>query len=466
MSKAVFPETTGNESQKPQDGGTRSASDIRNALSALFQGDFAPLRARAQDTPDMTVKVNAAVIQGYFAQVNASGQPVSFSGGNSSAVSAPSSNPRIDILYLNPSTSSLGWVTGTESASPAADWSGLPEGAIPICLVYCKTTMTKIVNYEDKDANPNDGYIYQDVRPVIGGGGGADEKVKADNNDPTPGYLDAKVDNSTIEVDASSHKIRVKDGGINGAKIASSAISQAKLKTATGEVSDTSGKQVLILPGGEYGFYPRVKGTNKSIVTFAGGNDYTSSLPSSYKPIIQSKYATFYASQRYITSSGKDHWIFLLVAKKDILDKKGNLRRKKGSLIASYQAPDHPATNNGADLTAIPHPFGSYDPEKHEIVIVDNGILYEAKKRITRKRGLLEVINEDFIIDDWQRPKFEPREIILIDEFGDLEGEEIKRMKTPQWAKIMIQPEEISLKRKIVEQLPDFILYKKMRLKR
>jgi len=68
--------------------------------------------------------------------------------------------------------------------------------------------MTKIVNYEDKDANPNEGYIYKDVRPFLNMGG-SDEKVKASSGDSTADYLDGKVDDFTIEV--ASNKLKVKD---------------------------------------------------------------------------------------------------------------------------------------------------------------------------------------------------------------------------------------------------------------
>ena len=164
MAKATFPETTGQESSKPEASGSRSSSDMRNVLSALFQGDFAPLRPRAQATPNMTVAVNPVVINSFYRQVYLGVNKVTYAGGNSSAISAPSSNSRVDLLYLN-SAGSLAWVTGTEGASPAEPT--FPTDFIPICLVYCKTTMTKIVNYEDKDANPNEGYIYLDVRPLF-----------------------------------------------------------------------------------------------------------------------------------------------------------------------------------------------------------------------------------------------------------------------------------------------------------
>lgn len=172
MAKAVFDEQTGQESNKPEDLGSQSASDMRNQLSALYQGDLAPLRARAQDVPDMTIQVNPAKVQSFFAQVNRDNQPVIYAGGNSPSISAPSGNPRIDVLYLS-SGGSLAWVTGSESSTPSADWVSLPEAAIPVATVYAKTTMTTIVNFEDKDANANEGYVYEDVRPFLSLGGGA-----------------------------------------------------------------------------------------------------------------------------------------------------------------------------------------------------------------------------------------------------------------------------------------------------
>lgn len=206
MAKCLFPETTGQESSKPVASGTRSSSDMRNAFGALFQGDLAPLRPRAQSTPDMTVAVNPALVQSFFSQVwLGTTTPLSYAGGNSGSVSAPSSNPRIDLLTID-SSGTLAWTTGSEGASPTAP--DCPAGKMPICYIYCKTTMTKIVNYEDKDANPNEGYIYKDVRPFLNMGG-TDEKVKASSGDSTADYLDGKVDDFTIEV--ASDKLKVKD---------------------------------------------------------------------------------------------------------------------------------------------------------------------------------------------------------------------------------------------------------------
>jgi len=248
-------------------------------------------------------------------------------------------------------------------------------------------------------------------------------------------------------------------------------VSQGDLNTASGE-ANTSGiigqgtfYTSFILPGGSYGFYQQIKKTvgdaQKSVGVGSGGETGTKSA--SYISYFEAyrrntsgvaRECTIYVQQRYITASGHDHWIFLLVDKitKDI--------------ISSYQAPDHPSANQGgASEIDIPHPFDSYDPEKHEIIVVDNADLAAMRQRVNRQKSLLQVINEDYLIDDTKRPKYNPREIVKIDEYGDLPGTVIKTMRTPEWAKIMIGAPDFTLKRKMVETLPNNILFKKMRSK-
>jgi len=208
MSKATFPETTGNESQKPLMDGAVVSSDMRNALSSLFQGDIAPLRTRAQSTPNMTVAVNAAVVQNFFKQVNRGKQPVSFTGGNSPSITTPTSNPRIDILYLN-NSGTLVWIAGSEAASPSANWTSLPDDGIPICTVYCRVGMTGIVNFEDSSANPTQGYIYEDVRPLITMGGGSVKEIKDNDSD-------TKIE---VEQSADEDKVRITTAGTQRALI-------------------------------------------------------------------------------------------------------------------------------------------------------------------------------------------------------------------------------------------------------
>lgn len=197
--------------------------------------------------------------------------------------------------------------------------------------------------------------------------------------------------------------------------IEDSAVSQPKLKTSSGEVSIMSASYVnLTLPGGEYGFYPQLK-------LEAGGGDSIDAIiasgfsGTSYTTIIALRTPnvsrTGYARQRYITSSGKDHWIFLLydTAKKQI--------------IAGWGAPDHPCYGQGGDETEIPHPFVDYFnkplPGNLKIILLDNDLIDELKSKRTRNRGILEIINEEYEIGFTSSPIYQPREIIEYDEFQE-----------------------------------------------
>ena len=111
----------------------------------------------------MYIAISGASIAGYYSPIYIGSTHLSFAGGASPAISAPAANPRIDLLTID-TTGTLAWTTGTEDSSPVPPT--YPAGKMPICLVYCKTTMTKVVNYEDASANPNEAYIFGDVRPL------------------------------------------------------------------------------------------------------------------------------------------------------------------------------------------------------------------------------------------------------------------------------------------------------------
>lgn len=114
----------------------------------------------------LNVAIDTTNIGSYYKNIYVLNQPLEMVAKSSPLITPPSANPRIDILTVD-SAGTLAWVTGTEASSPVAPWANLAVNKIPICLVYCKTTMAKVVDYEDKDANPNEGYLYSDVRPFI-----------------------------------------------------------------------------------------------------------------------------------------------------------------------------------------------------------------------------------------------------------------------------------------------------------
>ncbi|UCB56474.1 MAG: hypothetical protein JSV30_04500 [Candidatus Omnitrophota bacterium] len=177
----------------------------------------------------------------------------------------------------------------------------------------------------------------------------------------------------------------------------------------------------VTLPGGEYGFYPQIKTSPKT--------------------------RSAYAQQRYVQSSGKEHWTFLLY---DKLEKK---------IISAWSAPDHPCYGQGAQEDEIAHPFCEYWesslPDNLEIILLDNTKLDEIKAKVIRNKGILEIIQEEYQIDEASRPVYIPREIIEIDEWGDRRGQIIKT-----YASKGMGGNPKVLKRRMVESLPPYIKYR------
>lgn len=151
----------------------------------------------------------------------------------------------------------------------------------------------------------------------------------------------------------------VANGAITQAKIASAAVGQAQLKTASGAVSAFgSTPSLLTLPGGDYGFYPQIKVQDSSAgnsgFTIAGdmnGSVWSNSLiGTSYATRIavyntRGTNDTSFAQQRYIQASppyepyrANDAVPLFVFA---LLDK------TTGAVRATYVAADPPWANNG-----------------------------------------------------------------------------------------------------------------------
>jgi len=161
------------------------------------------------------------------------------------------------------------------------------------------------------------------------------------------------------------------------------------LKTAMSAVSSASlGNQTL--PGGEYGFYPQIKVSAGSSLFGVGGlvNNF-SYAGTSYTTNVAlgPSGGTAYAQQRYVTASGIDQWIFVMIDKitKDI--------------ISVWQAPDHPSYGNGGDTEIVPHPFLSYDNSKHLIVLLNKETCNKLEDKATKIKDIVTLINEDYRVD-------------------------------------------------------------------
>ena len=184
------------------------------------------------------------------------------------------------------------------------------------------------------------------------------------------------------------------------------------LKTGIGEVSASVATQAT-LPGGTYGFYPQVKQTGGSDANIQIGYG---ALGGTYVTLIHigaqiSGGATVYAQQRYVTSSGQDHWLFLLIDKvtKEILQ--------------AYSAADHSAYGNGGNFDKMPHPFGNYDETKYEIILVDNDTIAELKAQVTEEKSLLTLVNEFY------KPEMSKEEVYKPLHSGKYINEDNKQVK-------------------------------------
>ncbi len=121
---------------------------IATRMNDMGQGGG--LFAKAQISPNMTVQVSAGRV--YFGSL-----AVDYVGGNSPTVTAPSTNPRRDILTID-INGTLAWTIGTEAASPTSPV--YPAEKFPICEIYCRVGMTSIKNTDDSV----NGYILYDAR--------------------------------------------------------------------------------------------------------------------------------------------------------------------------------------------------------------------------------------------------------------------------------------------------------------
>jgi hypothetical protein len=182
-----------------------------------------------------------------------------------------------------------------------------------------------------------------------------------------------------------------------------SLISQAKLKTSTGSGVVSSGVSALNgLSGGEYGFYPQtmcyssagVTGQCDFTMSRIQAGDYTGLASYIYISNNSNQPASFH--QRYVTASGEIFWIFI---KRDKATKE---------TIVVWAAEDHPCFGNGNDPNLVPHPFGDYDKDKHEIVCItlDKAQYIELAQHHTKQKTMALIVREMFEIDEESKPEW------------------------------------------------------------
>lgn len=200
--------------------------------------------------------------------------------------------------------------------------------------------------------------------------------------------------------DSAVTEAKIGTAAVTEAKIGAAAVAQGKLKTATGEVSKGNGWGHLTLPGGQYGFYPQVRGDVASPTVGAMiFNSGIANISTSYITTVSLSgdgATAIYAQQRYVTASGQDHWVFLLIDK------------LTGDILAGYSAPDHPMYGNGGDINLVPHPFRAMDLTGKEVVILGKADIAALKAKVTKEDSILTIVHRDHKIEVAQELPYQP----------------------------------------------------------
>jgi hypothetical protein len=123
------------------DTGTEYKDAIDSSVAVLARTG-AGFACHQQDVADMTVRIDAGSILSGTTLTEVTAQ-------DTSTITAPSSDPRIDRVVLDPSDGTVSVVTGTEDASPTAP--AITSGHIPLCKIALTVGQTEIVNADITD---------------------------------------------------------------------------------------------------------------------------------------------------------------------------------------------------------------------------------------------------------------------------------------------------------------------------
>jgi hypothetical protein len=138
-----------------QDSATYKANiDTDISVLAIVAAMFAP---HAQDSPNMTARIDAGSIL-------ANGAVVSQSAQNTGTITAPVSNPRYDLIVIDALTAAISVVTGTEAVSPSLP--AIPNNKIPIAQISLSVGQSSIINANITDLRTSFGKLTS-VAPVV-----------------------------------------------------------------------------------------------------------------------------------------------------------------------------------------------------------------------------------------------------------------------------------------------------------
>jgi hypothetical protein len=134
---------------------TQAASAYKDALDnsiAVMSRVGALFAPHEQDTPDMTVRLDAGALPSGTGVLEVTAQ-------STYTLVAPVSNPRIDRVVIDAATGVVSVIQGTEASSPVPP--NITTGKLPICQISLATDTTEITNADITDER------------LLGGGSGS-----------------------------------------------------------------------------------------------------------------------------------------------------------------------------------------------------------------------------------------------------------------------------------------------------
>lgn len=228
----------------------------------------AHLLPHEQATPDLTLKVESGIC---FIGIT----KVVFAGGNSPSFTAPTTNPRIDLLIID-SAGTLSRIVGTEAASPSVPT--YPTDKVVLCEVFNRVGQTTI---RDTDV-AGQGYIQRDARPFLGGTFISDNSQVAAGASISPSKLNAgNVDvdwlpdaDNTRKLGSSTRRwseLRAVNLYGDGANITGIAVSKLEKTYTAGEAIDASTTpQAVYIKNSDGKIYKAINTGDESTYSFVG----------------------------------------------------------------------------------------------------------------------------------------------------------------------------------------------------
>ena len=145
------------------------------SVMARIAAMFAP---HAQDTPNMTITIDAGSLLVGSSIVSQNAQ-------NTGTITAPTSNPRLDLVVIDAVTAAISVITGTEAGSPSLP--AIPISKMPVAQIALSVSQTSIINSN-----------ITDLRIGAGGSGGGVAITQASGNNTTAIATTAYADNNRL----------------------------------------------------------------------------------------------------------------------------------------------------------------------------------------------------------------------------------------------------------------------------